>query len=54
MRYLRDAVLNRQLAPEQAARKALNLRDSLSPRVAEDFDALQTFANNMQVEVLHR
>ena len=54
MRYLRDAVLNRQLAPEQAARKALNLRDSLSPRVAEDVDALQTFANNMQVEVLHR
>lgn len=54
LRYLRDAVLNRQLTSELAARKALTLRDSLSPRAAEDVDAFQIFANDMQVEVLPR
>lgn len=54
LRYLRDAVLNRRLTPEQSAREALNLRDSLTPRVAEDAAALQTFAEDMRVEALRK
>lgn len=54
LRYLRDAVLNRQLTPDQAAREALNLRASLAPRVDEDASALQTFADDMRLEVLRR
>jgi hypothetical protein len=54
LRYLRDAVFNRQLTPEQAGREALNLRDSLSPRVAEDVTALQAFTKDMRGEVLRK
>ncbi|HKW32425.1 MAG TPA: hypothetical protein VJN92_05445 [Candidatus Acidoferrum sp.] len=54
LRYLRDSVLNRQSTPDHAAGEALNLRDLLSPRVAEDVDALQMFANDQRAEVLHK
>lgn len=54
MRYLRDAVLNRQMTPEQAAREALSRRTSLATGAAEDASALQTFANDMRVELLQR
>jgi hypothetical protein len=54
LRYLRDAVLNRQLTPDQAAREALSLQGSLTPRVTEDVAALQTFADDMRVEVLRK
>ena len=47
-------MLNRRLTPEQSAREALNLRDSLTPRVAEDAAALQTFAEDMRVEALRK
>lgn len=54
LRYLRDAVLNRQMTPDQAAREALGWRASLATGAAEDASALQTFANDMRVELLQR
>lgn len=54
LRYLRDAVLNRQLTPDQAAREALSQRASFATEAAEDASALQTFANDMRVELLKR
>lgn len=52
LRYLRDAVLNRQMTPDQAAREALKLRASLAPNSPEDASALQTFADDMRMEIL--
>jgi hypothetical protein len=54
LRYLRDAVLNRQMTPDQAAREALNLQGSSTPRVTEDVSALQTFADDLRIEVLRK
>jgi hypothetical protein len=54
LRYLRDAVLNRQMTPDQAARDALSLRGSMTSRVTEDAAAFQTFADDMRVEVLRK
>lgn len=54
LRYLRDAVLNRQMTPDQAAREALGQRASLATGAAEDASALQNFANDMKAELLQR
>ncbi|HEV2194749.1 MAG TPA: hypothetical protein VGR55_04175 [Candidatus Acidoferrum sp.] len=54
LRYLRDAVLNRQITPDQAAREALRQRASLAKSPAEDASALQDFANDMKAELLQR
>ena len=47
LRYLRDAVFNRQLTPDEASRQALNLR---AQRAADSADsiALGTFADDMR------
>lgn len=50
LRYLRDAVLNRALTPEQASRDALNRRVALAPGATEDASALQAFADGMRFE----
>ena|ERR1041385_7436719 len=52
LRYLRGAVLNRQMTPDQAAHEALNFRATLAHRAAEDDFALQAFADDMRAEVL--
>jgi len=54
LRYLRDAVLNRQSTPDQAAREALKLRASLAPGSTEDARAFQTFADDMRLELLRK
>lgn len=54
LRYLRDVVLNRQMTPDQAAREALGWRASPATAAAEDASALQTFANDMRIELLQR
>ena len=54
IRYLRDAVLNRQLTPEQAAGKALAMRASINSAAPEDLAALQTFADDMRREILQK
>jgi hypothetical protein len=54
LRYLRDAVLNRQLTPKQAADKALAVRGTLNSAAPEDLSALQTFADDMRREVLQK
>lgn len=47
LRYLRDAVFNHQLTPEQASRQALNLRALAAPDSADTI-ALGTFANDIR------
>jgi len=54
IRYLRDAVLAGTWTPEQAANDALKRRAALAPGATEDASALQTFADDMQMESLRR
>lgn len=52
LRNLRDAVLQKVLTPEQAAREALRLRGSLSMATPEDLAAFEHFASDMRAPPL--
>jgi hypothetical protein len=50
LRYLRDAVLQRAWAPEQAAREALRKRDAISKPAPEDLAAFNKFVEDIRSE----
>jgi hypothetical protein len=50
VRYLRDAVINRKLTPDQAAHQAEALLAALPANSPDDASALKTFADDMRLE----